>query len=85
MNILEKTSGVTGLLLDILKMESWMHMGHAAIIVIKDIIHIFASICKNVYFADGMALFQELRYNGTILYWVSIVSPKSGILSTFIS
>ena len=38
----------SGLALDILKMESWMHMGRTAIIIIKDIIHILrpsAKIC----------------------------------------
>ena len=38
---------VTGLSLDILKMESWTHMGRTANIIIKDVvIHIFASISK---------------------------------------
>ena len=32
--------------LDILKMESWTHMGRTANIIIKDIIHVFASISK---------------------------------------
>ena len=40
----------TRLVIDILKMESWMHMGHTANIIVKDIIHIFASISKNMYF-----------------------------------
>ena len=35
-----------GLSLDILKMESWTHMGHNANIIIKDVIHVFASISK---------------------------------------
>ena len=38
-------------------------MGRTANMIIKDIIHhvhIFASISKNVYFADGMALSQAL-------------------------
>ena len=35
-----------GLSLDILKMESWTHMGRTANIIIKDIIHVFASISK---------------------------------------
>ena len=35
-----------GLSLDILKMESWTHMGCTANIIIKDVIHIFASISK---------------------------------------
>ena len=38
--------GVSGLSLDILKMESWTHMGRTANIIIKDVIHIFASISK---------------------------------------
>ena len=35
-----------GLTLDILKMASWVHMGRTANIIIKDTIHIFASISK---------------------------------------
>ena len=35
-----------GLSLDILKMESWTHMGRTANIIIKDVIHVFASISK---------------------------------------
>ena len=38
----------TGLAPDILKMEFWMHIGRTANIIIKDIIHIFASMCKNM-------------------------------------
>ena len=34
---------------DILKMEFWTHMGRTANIIIKDIIHIFASMCKNMH------------------------------------
>ena len=34
-------------MLDILKMESWRHMGRTANMIIKDIIHIFASISKS--------------------------------------
>ena len=37
------------LMLDILKMESWTHMGHTANIIIKDIIRIFVSISKSPY------------------------------------
>ena len=37
-----------GLAPDILKMESWTHMGCTLNIIIKDIINIFASICKNM-------------------------------------
>ena len=37
---------VSGLSLDILKIESWTHMGRTANIIIKDVIHIFASISK---------------------------------------
>ena len=36
----------TGLSLDILKRESWTHVGRTANIIIKDVIHIFASISK---------------------------------------
>ena len=36
----------TGLTLDILKVASWAHMGRTANIIIKDIIHNFASISK---------------------------------------
>ena len=36
----------SGLSLDILKIESWTHMGRTANIIIKDVIHIFASISK---------------------------------------
>ena len=39
---------LAGLAPDILKMESWTHMGHTANRDIKDIIHIFAFICKNM-------------------------------------
>ena len=39
----------SGLVPDILKMESWTLMGHTANIIIKDIIHIFASIAKNMH------------------------------------
>ena len=35
-----------GLSLDILKMESWTHMWRTANIIIKDVIHVFASISK---------------------------------------
>ena len=38
----------TRLVLDILKMESWMHMGCTANIIIKDIINIFVSISKQM-------------------------------------
>ena len=38
----------TRLALDILKMESWMHMGCTANIIIKDIINIFVSISKQM-------------------------------------
>ena len=43
--------GITypGLTLDILNMESWMHMGWTANIIIKDIIYIFAFISKNMH------------------------------------
>ena len=35
--------------LEILKMESWMHLGHTASIIIEDdIIHMFVSISKNM-------------------------------------
>ena len=37
---------MSGLSLDILKMESWTHMGRTANIIIKDVIHVFASISK---------------------------------------
>ena len=36
----------TGFSLDILKMESWTHMGRTANIIIKDVSHVFASISK---------------------------------------
>ena len=39
----------TGLVPDILKIESWMHMGCTANIIIKNIIHIFASISNNMH------------------------------------
>ena len=39
-------STYSGLSLDIMKMESWTHMGRTANIIIKDVIHIFASISK---------------------------------------
>ena len=40
--------GQAGLSLDILKMESWTHMGRTANMIIKDVIHVFASISKIV-------------------------------------
>ena len=40
----QKFVHISGLKLDILKMASWAHMGHTANIIIKDTIHIFASI-----------------------------------------
>ena len=36
----------SGLSLAILKMESWTHMGRTANMIIKDVIHVFASISK---------------------------------------
>ena len=39
---------VNGLSLDILKRESWTHVGCTANIIIKDVIHIFASISKTM-------------------------------------
>ena len=46
----DKGQGLEGLLaglsLDILKMESWTHMGRTANMIIKEVIHIFASISK---------------------------------------
>ena len=38
--------GAPELSLDILKMESWTHMGCTANIIIKDVIYVFASISK---------------------------------------
>ena len=38
-----------GLAPDISKLESWTHVGRTANIIIKDIAHIFASICKNMH------------------------------------
>ena len=38
---------LSGLALDILKVESWTQMGRTANIIIKYSIHVFASICKN--------------------------------------
>ena len=40
------SKSTTGLSLDILKMECWTHMGRTANIIIKDVIHVFASISK---------------------------------------
>ena len=40
------TKYIAGLSLDILKMESWTHMGRTANIIIKDVIHVFASFSK---------------------------------------
>ena len=47
-NILQHKSYVPlpGLSLDILKIESWTHMGRTANMIIKDVIHVFASISK---------------------------------------
>ena len=44
-----RQTSITGLALGILKMESWTHMGCTANMIIKDIIHIFASISKNMH------------------------------------
>ena len=41
-----KFSLISELSLDILKMESWTHMGRTANIIIKDVIHVFVSISK---------------------------------------
>ena len=38
-----------GLAPDISKLESWTQMGRTVNIIIKDISHIFASICKNMH------------------------------------
>ena len=57
-NILQHKSYVPlpGLLLDILKMESWTHVGHTANMIIKDVIHVFCVHQQNhAYFADGTA------------------------------
>ena len=35
------TSYISGLSIDILKMESWMHLGRTANIIVKDVIHNF--------------------------------------------
>ena len=37
---------MSGLSIDILKMQSWTHVGRTANIIIKDVIHVFASISK---------------------------------------
>ena len=39
---------ISGLGLDILKVESWTQMGRTANTIIKYSIHVFASICKNM-------------------------------------
>ena len=46
----------SGLSLDVLKMASWTHMGRTANIIIKDVIHIFASISLDSIFCwwDGV-------------------------------
>ena len=50
--------------IDILKMESCVHMGPTANIIIKDIIHIFVSISKkHAYFADGRCCMLALVWN----------------------
>ena len=46
--VLKQSSTKPGLVPDILKMEFWTHMGRTANIIIKDIIQIFASMCKNM-------------------------------------
>ena len=48
-----------GLAPDILKMEFWTHMGRTANIIIKDIIHIFASMCKNMRILVMGRLYRE--------------------------
>ena len=45
---IHKSDQATGLVLDMLKMESWNNMGHTANLIIKDIIDIFASTTKNM-------------------------------------
>ena len=53
----------------IFKMESWNHLGRTANIFIQDIIHIFASISKNIciYLANGQA--GKLNFFGTHPNW----------------
>ena len=40
---------LSGLVLDILKVESWTQMGRTANMIIKYSIHVFASICKKMH------------------------------------
>ena len=58
---------VSGLTLDILKMESGMHMGCTANIIIKDIIHIFASISKNMHILLMGRRYRDAEF-GRILF-----------------
>ena len=51
----------SGFMLDILKTESWAHMGLTANIIIKDVSHIFASICKNMRILMMGQYYRELQ------------------------
>ena len=58
----------SGLALDILKMESWMHMGRTAIIIIKDIIPILrpsAKICVLCWW-DGVTASTGIKQQSTV-------------------
>ena len=59
-------------------MESWTHMGRTANIIIKDVIHVFASICKIMHILlmgrrnrEGWLIYssQMPSYKFTIAYW----------------
>ena len=53
---------MSGLALDILKVESWTQMGRTANIIIK------YSIQKHAYFADGTALSRALNVNTMYMF-----------------
>ena len=59
----------SGLTLDILKMASCAHTGRTTNVIIKDTIHIFASISKIMrILLMGRRNREHWRYNGTRLY-----------------
>ena len=67
---------ISGLSPDILKMESWTNMRLAANIIIKDIIHIFASICKSCIFCwwDDVIASTDICISK-----LTIIGPDNGL------
>ena len=66
-----------GLAPEILKMDSWTHMGRTANIIIKDIVHIFASFSKNMHI-----LLMRRRYRERWLkVWNCITSTVNIVIA----